>query len=98
MALRPRQCGSMEGIALPGIRATSGQPLIVALRIRSSKVAENSSTADDRFRRCWGSSGRRSPRIFVNAMFYSKPNCTKLAKCTHSQTNLFLQKIQLEPN
>ncbi|KER27439.1 hypothetical protein T265_13803, partial [Opisthorchis viverrini] len=27
----------------------------------------------------WGSSGRRSPRVSVNLMFYLKPNCTELA-------------------
>ncbi|KAG5452713.1 hypothetical protein CSKR_102140, partial [Clonorchis sinensis] len=33
-------------------------------------VAENSSTAHDRFRPSWGSSIRRSPRVSVNLMFY----------------------------
>ncbi|KER28575.1 hypothetical protein T265_04619 [Opisthorchis viverrini] len=32
------------------------------------KVAENSSTADDRFHPSWGSSGRCSPRVSVNLM------------------------------
>ncbi|KER28417.1 hypothetical protein T265_04730 [Opisthorchis viverrini] len=44
------------------------------------KVAENFSTAHDQFRPSWGSSGKRSPRVSVNFMFYLKPNCTKLAK------------------
>ncbi|KAG5454364.1 hypothetical protein CSKR_113910 [Clonorchis sinensis] len=33
-------------------------------------VAENSSTVHDRFRPSWGSSGRRSPRVSINLMFY----------------------------
>ncbi|KAG5454029.1 hypothetical protein CSKR_102060, partial [Clonorchis sinensis] len=36
-------------------------------------VAENSSTAHDRFRPSWGSSGRHSPRVSVNLMFYLNP-------------------------
>ncbi|KER22334.1 hypothetical protein T265_09552 [Opisthorchis viverrini] len=32
------------------------------------KFAENSSIARDRFRHCWGSSGRHSPRVSVNLM------------------------------
>ncbi|KAG5448296.1 hypothetical protein CSKR_110455, partial [Clonorchis sinensis] len=39
-------------------------------------VAENSSTTHDRFRPSWGSSGRRSPRVSVNLMFYLNPNWT----------------------
>ncbi|KAG5446243.1 hypothetical protein CSKR_102969 [Clonorchis sinensis] len=48
-------------------------------------VAENSSTAHDRFRPSWGSSGRRSPRVSVNLMFYLNPNCTHFDKPTHLQ-------------
>ncbi|KAG5441951.1 hypothetical protein CSKR_107983 [Clonorchis sinensis] len=41
------------------------------------KVAENSSTALNRFRPSTsGSSGRRSPRVSVNLMFYLNPNWT----------------------
>ncbi|KER21079.1 hypothetical protein T265_10521 [Opisthorchis viverrini] len=40
------------------------------------KVAENSSTAHDRFRPSWGSSGRRSPRVSVNLIFYLNSNGT----------------------
>ncbi|KAG5455082.1 hypothetical protein CSKR_113637 [Clonorchis sinensis] len=61
-------------------------------------VVENSSTAHYRFRFSWGSSGRRSPRVSVNLMFYLKPNCTKLAKYTHLQTNLVLRETHLEPS
>ncbi|KAG5447552.1 hypothetical protein CSKR_101326 [Clonorchis sinensis] len=47
------------------------------------KVAESSSAAHDRFRPSWGSSGSRNPRVFVNLMFYLKPNCTESAESTH---------------
>ncbi|KER31499.1 hypothetical protein T265_02269 [Opisthorchis viverrini] len=40
-------------------------------------VAGNPSTAHDRSCPSWGSTGRRSPRVSVNLMFYSKPNCSK---------------------
>ncbi|KER22146.1 hypothetical protein T265_09679 [Opisthorchis viverrini] len=36
------------------------------------------------FRPSWGSSGRRSPRVSVNLMFYLKPNWTVFEKYTHS--------------
>ncbi|KAG5452274.1 hypothetical protein CSKR_106699 [Clonorchis sinensis] len=51
-------------------------------------VAENSSTAHDRFRPSWGSSGRRSPRVSVNLMFYLNPNWTVFEKYTHLHINL----------
>ncbi|KAG5453779.1 hypothetical protein CSKR_113835 [Clonorchis sinensis] len=52
-------------------------------------VAENSLTAHDRFcSSSSGSSGRRSPRVFVNLMFYLNPNWTVFEKCTHLQINL----------
>ncbi|KER33716.1 hypothetical protein T265_00404, partial [Opisthorchis viverrini] len=39
-------------------------------RETTHKVAENSSTAHDRFRPSWGSSGGRSPRVSVSLAFY----------------------------
>ncbi|KAG5452085.1 hypothetical protein CSKR_111127, partial [Clonorchis sinensis] len=54
----------------------------------TQKVAENSSTAHDRFRPSWGSSGRRSSRVFVNLMFYLNPSRTDFDKYTHLQINL----------
>ncbi|KAG5451073.1 hypothetical protein CSKR_105579, partial [Clonorchis sinensis] len=42
-------------------------------------VAETSSTAHDRFRPSWGSSGRRSPRFSVNCMFHVNPVRTSSA-------------------
>ncbi|KAG5455131.1 hypothetical protein CSKR_107384 [Clonorchis sinensis] len=60
-------------------------------------VAENSSTAHDRLRCSWGSSGRRSPRVSINLMFYLNPNWTDFDKHTHLQINLVLQVTHLEP-
>ncbi|KAG5451058.1 hypothetical protein CSKR_105595 [Clonorchis sinensis] len=51
-------------------------------------VAENSSTVHDQFRPCWDSSGKRSPRVSVNLMFYSNTNWTDFNKYTHPQINL----------
>ncbi|KAG5454039.1 hypothetical protein CSKR_102045 [Clonorchis sinensis] len=51
-------------------------------------VAENPSTAHDRFRPSWGSSGRRSPRVPVNLMFYLNPNWTVFREL-HSSANQF---------
>ncbi|KAG5444251.1 hypothetical protein CSKR_104519 [Clonorchis sinensis] len=42
------------------------------------------------------SSGRRSPRVIVNLMFYLNPNCMELAKYTHVQTNFVPLGTQLE--
>ncbi|KER33858.1 hypothetical protein T265_00305 [Opisthorchis viverrini] len=52
------------------------------------KVAENSSTADDRFRPSWGSSGGRSSRVSVNHMYHLNPNWTVFEKYTNLQINL----------
>ncbi|KER32635.1 hypothetical protein T265_01322 [Opisthorchis viverrini] len=50
------------------------------------KVAENSSAAHDRFRpSASSSSGRWSPRVSVNLMFYLNPNRTVFEKYTHLQ-------------
>ncbi|KAG5442355.1 hypothetical protein CSKR_109281 [Clonorchis sinensis] len=47
----------------------------------SHKVAENASTAHDRFRPpSSGASGRHSPRVSINLMFYLNPNWTDLEK------------------
>ncbi|KAG5454945.1 hypothetical protein CSKR_105882 [Clonorchis sinensis] len=64
------------------------------------KVAENSSTAHDRLRPPWGSSGRHSPRVFVNLMFYLNPNWTDFDKYTHLQINLvfgFCERLTWNP-
>ncbi|KAG5449651.1 hypothetical protein CSKR_104117 [Clonorchis sinensis] len=61
-------------------------------------VAENSSTAHDRFHSAWGSSGRRSSRVPVNLMFYLKPNCTNLVNYTQLQTNFVLRETHPEPS
>ncbi|KAG5442536.1 hypothetical protein CSKR_108731, partial [Clonorchis sinensis] len=57
-------------------------------------VAENSSTAHDRFRPSWGSSGRRSPRVSINLMFYLNPNSTDFDKHTHLQINMVLRATE----
>ncbi|KAG5448468.1 hypothetical protein CSKR_101906 [Clonorchis sinensis] len=59
---------------------------------------KNSSTAHDRFRPSWVSSGRRSSRVSVNLMFYLNPNCTELAKCANLQTNFILRETHLKPS
>ncbi|KER27019.1 LOW QUALITY PROTEIN: hypothetical protein T265_13890, partial [Opisthorchis viverrini] len=46
------------------------------------KVAENFSTAHDRFRPSWGSSSACSPRGSVNLLFYLCPNWTVFEKYT----------------
>ncbi|KER31599.1 hypothetical protein T265_02235 [Opisthorchis viverrini] len=56
------------------------------------------STAHDRFRPSWGSSGGRNALVSVNLMFHLKPNYTKLEKYTHLQTNVVLRENQLEGN
>ncbi|KAG5443557.1 hypothetical protein CSKR_101122 [Clonorchis sinensis] len=60
----------------------------VQTKYTTHKVVENSSTAHDLFRPSWGSSGRRSPRVSVNLMFYLNPNCTVFEKYTHLHINL----------
>ncbi|KER26349.1 hypothetical protein T265_06394 [Opisthorchis viverrini] len=60
------------------------------------KVAENSSTANDRFRPSWGSSGRRSLRVSVSLMIYLNPNCTVFEKCTHLRINLVFTGDSIE--
>ncbi|KER24678.1 hypothetical protein T265_14366, partial [Opisthorchis viverrini] len=60
-------------------------------------VAENSSTAHDRFRlSSSGSSGRRSPRVSINLMLYLNPNCTDFDKYTHLQINLVFTRYSDE--
>ncbi|KAG5442308.1 hypothetical protein CSKR_109876 [Clonorchis sinensis] len=73
-----------------GNRMCCTRPPHVATQYTTRKVAEKSSTAHDRFRPSWGSSGGHSPRVSVKLMFYLNTNCTKLAKYTHLQTNLIL--------
>ncbi|KER24170.1 hypothetical protein T265_14475, partial [Opisthorchis viverrini] len=60
------------------------------------KVAENSSTAHDRLRPSWGSSGCRSPRVSVNLMIYLNPNWNVFEKYTHLQINLVFTRNYTE--
>ncbi|KAG5442299.1 hypothetical protein CSKR_109884 [Clonorchis sinensis] len=62
------------------------------------QVVENASTAHDWFCPSWGSSGRRSPRVSVNLMFYLNPNWTDFDKYTNLQINLVLREIHPEPS
>ncbi|KAG5446285.1 hypothetical protein CSKR_110326 [Clonorchis sinensis] len=64
------------------------QPATGFAPLGAHQVAENSSTDHDRFRPSWGSSGRRSPRVSVNLMFYLNPNWTVFEKYTHLHINL----------
>ncbi|KER23682.1 LOW QUALITY PROTEIN: hypothetical protein T265_14586 [Opisthorchis viverrini] len=60
------------------------------LKKTTHKVAENTSTAHDRFRpSCRGSSGRRGPRVSVNLIFYLKLNSIDL----HKYTNLYIRWV-----
>ncbi|KER32040.1 hypothetical protein T265_01819 [Opisthorchis viverrini] len=61
-----------------------------------NQVTENSSTAHDRFRPSWGSSGRRSLRVSVKLMIYLNPNCTVFEKYTHLQINLVFTGDSIE--
>ncbi|KER26989.1 LOW QUALITY PROTEIN: hypothetical protein T265_13898 [Opisthorchis viverrini] len=63
---------------------------VVLVKETTHKVAENSSTAHDRFRPSWGSSGRHSPRVSVN------PNWTVFEKYTHLQINLVFMRDSTE--
>ncbi|KER33569.1 hypothetical protein T265_00668 [Opisthorchis viverrini] len=61
---------------------STGFALLGAHQGTAHNVAENSSTAHDRFRPSWVSSGRRSPRVSVN------PKWTVFEEYTHLQINL----------
>ncbi|KAG5445171.1 hypothetical protein CSKR_103344, partial [Clonorchis sinensis] len=56
---------------------------IVSMKHTTQKVAENFSTARDRFCFSRDSSGRRSRRFSVNLTFHLNPNWTELAKYSH---------------
>ncbi|KAG5446638.1 hypothetical protein CSKR_108294 [Clonorchis sinensis] len=67
-------------------------------RYSTNKLAEICSKAYCRFRLSWGSSGRRSPRVSGNLMFYLNPNWSVFDKYIHLQINLVLRKTHLEPS
>ncbi|KER28314.1 hypothetical protein T265_04843 [Opisthorchis viverrini] len=65
----------------------------IFIKETTDKVAENSSTAHDRFLPSRGSSGRRSPRVSVNLMIYLNPNWTVFLRIhNHLQTNLVFSR------
>ncbi|KAG5443050.1 hypothetical protein CSKR_112149, partial [Clonorchis sinensis] len=88
MLIHRRSLSRCLGIPVPSARLFYGWKIMITGRCTTHKVAENSSTAHERFRSSWGSSGRRSPRVSVNLMFYLNPNCTDFDKYTHLQINL----------
>ncbi|KER26043.1 hypothetical protein T265_14084, partial [Opisthorchis viverrini] len=53
---------------------------ILFMKETTHKVAENASTAHDRLRPFRGSSGRRSPRVPINLMFYLNPHFTAISR------------------
>ncbi|KAG5450666.1 hypothetical protein CSKR_108784, partial [Clonorchis sinensis] len=53
-----------------------------------SSCTEQTGITHNRFRPSWGSSGRSSPRVSVNLMFYLIPNWTVFEKYTHLHINL----------
>ncbi|KAG5447341.1 hypothetical protein CSKR_113820 [Clonorchis sinensis] len=77
---------SFDSHTLPGLFSFPVKPAVFSSN--APLVAENSSTVHDRFRPSWGSSGRRSPRVSVNLMFYLNPNWTVFEKYTHLQISL----------
>ncbi|KAG5442909.1 hypothetical protein CSKR_107397 [Clonorchis sinensis] len=68
---------------------------IIFIKETTHKAAENSSTAHDRFRPSWGSSGRRSPRASVSLMLCLNPNWTDFDKYTHLQINWVFTETQV---
>ncbi|KAG5453481.1 hypothetical protein CSKR_114249 [Clonorchis sinensis] len=77
---RPRQRKSRGRVGVQ----TTDLPYIF-IKETTHKVAENSSTAHDRFCSSWDSSGRCSPRVSVNLMFCLNPNWTDSDKYAHLQ-------------
>ncbi|KER28674.1 hypothetical protein T265_04545 [Opisthorchis viverrini] len=58
----------------------------IFIKETTHKVAENSSTAQDRFRPSWDSSGRRNLRVSVNLMIYLDPKiCVKYGRPSGGQ-------------
>ncbi|KER25836.1 hypothetical protein T265_14141, partial [Opisthorchis viverrini] len=65
--MEPSTSTSGEGDLCPSDRRG-----YIFIKKTTHEVAENTSTAHDRFRPSWGSSGWHSPRVSVNLMFYSE--------------------------
>ncbi|GAA36356.2 Niemann-Pick C2 protein, partial [Clonorchis sinensis] len=69
----------------------------IFIKETTHKVAENFSTAHDRFHpSISGSPGRRSPRVSVNRTFYLNPNWTDCDKYTGSK-NVTVWSVKLTP-
>ncbi|KAG5444612.1 hypothetical protein CSKR_100713 [Clonorchis sinensis] len=89
------QPGSIPALVHPSVgmiarhrKCATAERFTYFLLETTQKVAEDSSTAHDRFRPSWGSSSRHSPRVSVNVMFYSNPNWTDCDKSNHLQIDL----------
>ncbi|KAG5454321.1 hypothetical protein CSKR_109227, partial [Clonorchis sinensis] len=67
--------------------ASSGQVTNCLAEHSAHNIAENFSIKHDRFRASWDSSGRHSPQVSVNLMFYLNPHCTELDKNAHSHVD-----------
>ncbi|KER31923.1 hypothetical protein T265_01860 [Opisthorchis viverrini] len=69
---------------------------IFFIKETTHKVAENSSITHHRFRPSWGPSGRHSPRVSVNLMFYLNPNWNVFEKYAYLQINLVFTRDSTE--
>ncbi|KER23644.1 hypothetical protein T265_08500 [Opisthorchis viverrini] len=94
----PDSQGAFDPLDQSVLSTTLAQQVYGEFSIKETihKVAENSSTAHDRFRPSWGSSGRCSPQVSVNHMIYLNPNCTVFEKYTHLQINLVFTGDSIE--
>ncbi|KAG5454532.1 hypothetical protein CSKR_104886 [Clonorchis sinensis] len=79
------RCMFIRNALLIRLLKTLRQPTIGFALLGAHQIAENSSTAHDRLRPSWGSSGTCSPRVSVNLMFYLNPNWTDFEKYTNLQ-------------
>ncbi|KER21036.1 hypothetical protein T265_15185, partial [Opisthorchis viverrini] len=65
------QPGSIPALVFPAVGTIFEILQYIFVEETTHKFAENSSTAHERFRRSWSSSGRRSSRVSVNPMLCS---------------------------
>ncbi|KAG5453104.1 hypothetical protein CSKR_104190 [Clonorchis sinensis] len=69
MYIHATECAAPGRLMFQLLRYSRYRDTSLYTQCTTHKVAENSSTAHDRFCPSWGSSGRRSPRVSVNLMF-----------------------------
>ncbi|KAG5442040.1 hypothetical protein CSKR_112026 [Clonorchis sinensis] len=82
------QARDLQGFQVKHRPAVVRQIDSISMKETTHRVAENSSTTDDRFRPSWGPAGRRSHRVSVNLMFYLNPKWADWDKYTHLQISL----------